>query len=188
VRHLDLDRLQQQLWPHGSNRDVWMIVDAARDQKIYWYLTNSHLETSCLYSGDIPVQLEAVAPYLVQLEFDDSSTRDLLLRSWGHSWGVFLTCDASLKRLRRHLRTLLIVQDWRGKQLLFRYYDPRVLRAYVPTCTSDELKTLFGPVKQFSTESQSAERLLTFDFSRGSLLKSETEVSVSQAKMAARTK
>jgi hypothetical protein len=170
---LDLDAVQQQLWPGGSSKDVWMIVDGARDPKIYWDLTNSHLQCTCLYSGDIPAQLESVAPHLVQLEYDDSSTRTLLRRAWGKSWGVFATSDAAMHRLRRHLRTLLLVQDWRGKQLLFRYYDPRVLRVYIPTCRPDELKLLFGPIKQFFAESESAEGLLRFDFSGGSLVKSE---------------
>jgi hypothetical protein len=30
--------------------------------------------------------------------------------------------------------------------LLFRYYDPRVLRVYLPSCRPSELETVFGPV------------------------------------------
>lgn len=173
---IDLAAMERQLWPRGGNRDVWMILDGARDKKIYWELTNSHLECACLYSGDIPFELEAVAPHLVQLEFEDKSTRELIKKAWGKSWGVFLTCEANMKRLRRHLRTFLVVHDSRGKRLLFRYYDPRVLRTYIPTCRMDELKTVFGPIKQFLTENETSDRLLNFDFSRGTLLKSEIEV------------
>ena len=169
----NFDHLQRHLWPHGASRDVWMLVDGARDPKIYWDLTNSHLQTACLYSGDISPQLEAVAPHLVQLEYDDSSTRELVRRAWGKSWGVFLTCESSMHRLRKHLRTLLIVKDWRGRQLLFRYYDPRVLRIYIPTCRPDELKLLFGPIKQFLTEDETGDGMIAFDFSRGSLVRSQ---------------
>jgi hypothetical protein len=174
--NLDVMSVEQQLWPYGGNRDVWMIVDAARDKKIYWDLSNSHLECTCLYSGDIPFELEAVAPHLVQLEFEDSSTRDFIARSWGKSWGVFLNCEASMKRLRRHLRSFLLVQDWSGKRLIFRYYDPRVLRVYLPTCTSDELKSIYGPIKQFWTENDTADSLLKFDFNTGRLVKSDVSV------------
>src|SRR5688572_19318069 len=106
-----LENLEHELWPRGSNRDAWMIIDTARDRKIYWDLTNSHLDYTCLYTGDIPEELEAVAPHLVQLEYKDSSTRELIKRAWGKSWGVFLTCESSMHRLRRHLRTLLLVND-----------------------------------------------------------------------------
>jgi hypothetical protein len=180
---IDVDAVQQQLWPRGGNKNVWMIVDGARDPKIYWNLTNSHLDCACLYSGDIPSQLEAVAPHLVQLEYDDTSTRDLIKRAWGRSWGVFVSSETSMHRLRRHLRTLLTVQDWRGKQLLFRFYDPRVLRVFIPTCRHDELKQLFGPVRQFAVESESAEELLTFDYAAGSL--SHSKLSLIQGQSAA---
>jgi hypothetical protein len=173
---VELDTLERELWPRGGNRDAWMIVDPARDRKIYWDLTNSHLDYTCLYSGDIPGALEAVAPHLVQLEYKDSSTRDLIKRAWGKSWGVFLTCESSMHRLRRHLRTLLVVNDWRGKRLLFRFYDPRVMRVFIPTCRNDELKLLFGPINRFAIESDKGDRLLTFDFSRGSLVNGAIEV------------
>jgi hypothetical protein len=171
-----LDIVERQLWPRGSNRDAWMIVDPARDRKIYWDLTNSHMDYTCLYSGDIPEAVEAVAPHLVQLEYQDSATRDFIKRAWGKSWGVFLNCESSMHRLRRHLRTLLLVNDWRGRRLLFRYYDPRVLRVFIPTCKSDELKLLFGPIARFATESESGDSLLTFDFSRGRLVSNTIDV------------
>jgi hypothetical protein len=44
--------------------------------------------------------------------------------------------------------------------LKFRYYDPRVLRAFLPTCNAGELKTLFGDVDQFFIESKEVGALL----------------------------
>ena len=48
----------------------------------------------------------------------------------------------------------LRVTDESGRKLLFRYYDPRVLPIYLPTCTNDELTTIFGPVDRFVTETE----------------------------------
>jgi hypothetical protein len=173
---VDVSTVEQQLWPHGRNRDVWMILDGARDRKIHWELVNSYFEFTCLYSGDIAPELEAIAPYLVQLEFEDQSTRELIRRCWGKSWGVFLNCEMAMKSLRRHLRSFLLVNDWTGKRLLFRYYDPRVLRVYLPTCTSDELRSVYGPIKQFWTENETADRLVGFNLNRGGLVRSEAGV------------
>jgi hypothetical protein len=178
---LDYAAIERQLWPYGGDRDVWMIIDPARERRIYFDLINSHLEYTCLYSGNIADELEAVAPHLVQLGFEDKDTRELVTRSWGRSWGVFLRCPARMERLRRHLRTFLMVNDWTGKRLLFRYYDPRVLRVYLPTCTAEELKTVFGPVTDFWTEDSSSQQLLGFSFSRGRLAESNIPVTAAAA-------
>ena len=166
---LDIAGIEQQLWPNGGNRNVYMILDGARHRRIYSDLMNSHLIYSCLYSGDLTFELEVAAPQLVQLEFEDKFTRGLIEKSWGNSWGVFLQSDTRMERLRRHLRTFLRVKTWRGQNLIFRYYDPRILRVYLPTCTTDELQTVFGPIQHFWTESEDADTLLRFTFHRGRL-------------------
>ncbi|HZT33316.1 MAG TPA: DUF4123 domain-containing protein [Bryobacteraceae bacterium] len=162
MAHPYLANLEKLLWPAGARRGLWMIVDGARDRQIFGMLLNSYLEYSCLYSGTIPVALEPAAPYLVQLEYEDRYTRQLLERGWGKSWGIVLKCDTSVERLRRHLRTFLVVQDPRGKQLLFRYYDPRVWRVYLPTCNDSELRTVFGPIEAFYVEDEDPAELWEF--------------------------
>jgi hypothetical protein len=114
--------------------------------------------------------LESVAPYLVPLDYDDKKTRKFLSQAWGNNWGVFIRCDTSQDRLRRHLRSFISVRDPGGRRLLFRFYDPRVLRTYLPTCTSSELEFFYGPIECFWTESKTAENLLEFRFDRGILV------------------
>jgi hypothetical protein len=178
---LDYDAMERHFWPHGGDRDVWMILDPARERRIYFDLVNSHLEYTCLYSGNIADELEAVAPHLVQLDFADKYTRELVTNSWGRSWGVFLRCSARMERLRRHLRTFLMVNDWSGRRLLFRYYDPRVLRVYLPTCVSEELSTIFGPISHFWTEDETGRYLLGFSKDRGKLQRTQLNVMASPA-------
>ena len=55
--------------------------------------------------------------------------------------------------------------------MLFRYYDPRVLRVYLPTCNFDELQTVFGPVMHFIQEGEVPTELLRFQLTNGSLVK-----------------
>lgn len=168
-----VDRLRQRLWPRQAGRDVWMIVDGARDRSVYGTLLDSYLEYSCLYHGEISPELEIAAPYLVQLEYDDAYSTKLLQRAWGNSWGILIQCDSSVDTLRRHLRTFLTVKTQAGKLMLFRYYDPRVLRVYLPTCTSEELKTVYGPISRFWTEDESPEIALEFRVERGKLIRAE---------------
>jgi hypothetical protein len=171
-----LANIEELLWPRGFTRDVWMIVDAARDKQIYPMLVASYMEYSCLYSGQLAPAIERAAPYLVQLEFESSYTRRLLERAWGNSWGVILRCDSSLPRVRRHLRQFLMVRDPRGQQVLFRYYDPRVLRVYLPTCNREELRTVFGPVECYYMEDRNPEDVWEFRRDEGKLAAAKTSL------------
>ena len=160
------DRLLKRLWPPTmpSRTQVWMILDAARDPKIFGAVDGTYLEKCCLYAGHLPWQLKMAAPYLVQLRKDDSFTSLVLEQGWGNSWGVFLRTDTDLRSLRKHLRGFLRVRGPQGERMVFRYYDPRVLRVYLPTCTPEELRTVYGPIAQFVLESKDARELLEFAF------------------------
>lgn len=160
--------LRATLWPKGPRSDIWAIIDTARDPQAYWTLTNSHLNYSCLFAGDLPLALEQAAPYLVQLDSEDAYT-DYLAANLGNSLGVFLQCDAAMKTVRHHLRKLLTVRDPRGAKLLFRFYDPRVLRVFLPTCYSSELEQMFGPIKTYWAEDTSPNKLTEFRHSKKGL-------------------
>jgi hypothetical protein len=163
-------QIKDQFWPKGQRPDVWMVVDCSRNPRIYPALTYSGLRHECLFAGQISVPLQRNAPYLVQLELDDRATIRLIDDSFGDSWGIILRADVGIKTLRKHLRTLLRVQGPNGRRMLFRYWDPRVLRIYLPTCLPDELQRFFGPIEQLFVEDKSgSERLLRFA-NRGSRL------------------
>ena len=157
-----INRLELELWPRGYRRDIWMVVDAARDQRIFGLLLESRLEFSCLYTGPLHPALETLAPYLVQLEHEDRRCRRFLELAWGHSWGIFIKCDTTLERLRKHLRGFLSVRDPGGLKLLFRYYDPRVLQVYLPSCSSEDLRVVFGPIDRFWAEGAPAGTISEF--------------------------
>ena len=156
-----VSRIEEILWPDGPRQNIWMIV-GARTIEVYRLLLECHLEYSCLYSGQLSPELEMAAPYLIQLDHGYRDTHRFIQRAWGNSWGVFLRSETSLKKLRRHLREFLVVRDERGNQLVFRYYDPRVLRVYLPTCTVSELRTVFGSIECWWTEGEKGGDLIEF--------------------------
>ena len=51
----------------------------------------------------------------------------------------------------------------------FRFYDPRILRAFLPACTSDELRSFFGPVQRFYSPTGGNDGLLAFALRDGKL-------------------
>lgn len=141
---------------------LYVILDGARDDRVYPNVMLCGLRHTCLYRGELPEVLAAAAPHLVELAMESAFTKWLLKFGWGQSWGIFFTSAADIEELKRHFRRFLKVRSEQGKRLYFRYYDPRVLRAYLPTCTREERDFVFGPVDQFLVESEDAKGMLAF--------------------------
>ena len=132
----------------------------------------------CLYRGELEPDMAEVAPYLVRLQPGEPFTSWLLAHGWGRHWGMFVRSGLDLDGLRRHFRKFLIVHDTDGKPYYFRFYDPRVLRVYLPTCNQRELETFFGPVTAFLAENGSPKELLVFEVIAGSLRKEQRTVNL----------
>ena len=158
------EQIEAALWPAGAAQaSVWAVLDLARDRRIHGALLESRLEFLCLYAGRIPRELELAAPHIVELLPGHRLLDRLFGDGWGASWGIFARIeDPSM--LRRHLRRLLKVRDEDGRSLLFRFYDPRVLRTYLPTCRADELAQMFGPVAGYVAEGERGTNLIDFRF------------------------
>jgi hypothetical protein len=73
------------------------------------------------------------------------------------------------EEIRHHFRKFLMVQIENGQEVYFRFYDPRVLREFLPTPIDQELQVFFGPVEQFLIEAGEPETLLNLKCNRGSL-------------------
>ncbi len=173
----------EQLWqtsPLERDAEVYAILDGARNERIYPGVTESGEPYCCLYRGELEPGLAEAAPYLVQLQRDAAFTSWLITQGWGDSWGIFLKSASTLSELRRHFRRFLMVYDSDRKPLYFRYYDPRVMRVYLPTCTADELQVVFGPVGKYLMEDKDAKVLLEYGCSHGKLMARKVALGVSQ--------
>jgi hypothetical protein len=158
-------RVADHLWWSDEDREPtrgYALLDAGRDDAIYPKIVSSGMESACLYRGETARELAWVAPYLVELKREDPFTEWVLENGWGKSWGIFFESPAAFNELKRHFRTFLIVYDDEGNSLYFRYYDPRVLRVYLPTCNAEELGIVFGPVASYVVEGEDSSMLLDF--------------------------
>lgn len=161
------DRVAAALWPAGDaveGAQLFAVVDGARDPRVSAMIRSTGLEHTCLFAGRLAPELEAAAPHLVHLSPHLALTRQLFDVGLADHWGVLarVAPDVGLDRLARHFRTLLRVRDEAGRFLMFRFYDPRVLRVYLPTCTDDEARRVFGPVDDYVCGSGERDALLRF--------------------------
>jgi hypothetical protein len=152
-----VDFLRQQKEP------LFALVDAARDpMAVLSWLRSCGEEHQSLYEGPKGERLAAAAPYLVRLPAKSPALETLVRHGWCHGWGIYLTCGRPFADVRKHLRHFLLVQLPGGKQAYFRFYDPRVLRVYLPTCTPAEGRDLMGPVSAYYAGGAKPEEILHF--------------------------
>lgn len=165
-----LDAIREKLYREDGG-PIYTILDGASVPGLREKLAEDEPEHVCLYAGDLQPDMAEVAPYLVKLENNTPFNDWVLERGWGNHWGIYAETGAPMLELRKHFRRFLTVHDENGKPLLFRYYDPRVLRAYLPTCNGEELNTLFGPVDAYLMEDEGGDAMLRFRLKNGTLAK-----------------
>jgi pSer/pThr/pTyr-binding forkhead associated (FHA) protein len=136
----------------AEKQPLYAILDAARDPMVLAHVVGCKEEHQSLYEGPEGEKLFAYAPYLIALPRGSVFLETIVRDGWGQSWGVYLTCDLPFQEVRKHLRHFLMVQIEGGNQVYFRFYDPRVLRVFLPTCAPEELAQFFGPIGKYLYE------------------------------------
>jgi hypothetical protein len=77
-----------------------------------------------------------------------------------------------VRTLRDHFRAFHTVELPDQRTVLFRYYDPRILRNFLPVCNAAELAAFFGPVQRFVVEGETPESGIKFSLA-GTAVKAE---------------
>jgi hypothetical protein len=131
---------------------IYAVLDTARSPEVLAHLRELPEGWACLYRGESADSLGDVAPYIVQLDPRGEAIKWVIEKGIGDSWGILLVSQAPLEALHHHFRKFLLVKDEEGRTLYFRFYDPRVLRVFLPTCTPEEAKEFFGPISRFILE------------------------------------
>lgn len=139
-----------------TNCRTFAVLDGAALPDLLDRLAEASPDHVCLYRGELAPDMRQCAPYLVELQDRGLFTDWVLSEAWGSHAGIFVSAADDLRTLRQHFRRFSIVQSPDGKPLYFRYYDPRVLRVYLPTCNRQEMDILFGPVRRFVMEDEGA--------------------------------
>jgi hypothetical protein len=146
----------------GRQREfIYAVLDAARSPEILPRLKELPDGWMCLYRGEPADTLADVAPYIIQLEPAGEPLRWVIDKGIGDSWGILATSQAPMEVVHRHFRKFLLVEDEEYRKLYFRFYDPRVLRIFLPTCTAEEAQEFFGPISRFVIE-ESEDKLHVF--------------------------
>lgn len=141
---MDIDTLHSQLFNSGYN--VYTVIDGANAPVLLGKLAKYEPKHTCLFRGELSIEMAEVAPYMVKLEADHDFTNWLLEYATESPCCIFAQTDKDFLALRKHFRSFLRVESPEGETLHFRYYDPRVLSIYLPNCEEEENKVLYSNV------------------------------------------
>jgi len=164
---MDKEKLQQHL--HSDSSWLYCILDGASVPELPMRLYETRAPSFCLLPGELEPDMLYVAPFVVQLIPGNRMFELVLAQGFGKHWGIFAQSPHSITEMRRHFRTLVEAFDERGNSFIFRFYDPRVLSKYLPTCTGEELETFFGKVHRYFGESQDGKQLTSYALEKGAL-------------------
>ncbi|MES9905723.1 MAG: DUF4123 domain-containing protein [Sedimenticola sp.] len=150
---------------------VYAVLDGASVPGLPKKLEGLGVHHSCLFTGQLDIEIQQVAPYMARLDKDEAFTNWLLEKGWGKHWGIYLTAPdyIAYKDVRRHLRDLTQVRDPEGKVMFFRYYDPRVFRVFAPSCDEEEYKEILGPFSRVLLEGEEEKELVIFSRESGKM-------------------
>lgn len=153
----------------GEDTNTFAVLDGASVRGLRQKLFAMVPQNICLYRGELEPDIAEVAPYVVKLDSGTEFSNWVITSGWGKHWGIFVQGYDDIRQMRAHFRSLLTVFDDAGRPLRFRYYDPRVLRLYLPTCNAEELRTVFGPLVSYLMEDEDPGTLIKFELANGLL-------------------
>jgi hypothetical protein len=140
----------------------YLILDGA---KMSPYLETAKLMTPShrsLYLTEDNDPLQLVAPYLFTFHHGSPFAQWFESNGKGESWGTIFSSYKSFDHVFKHFRQNLFITTENNEKLYFRFYDPRVLRTFLPICTKQQLLKFFGPIHDITCEDLDEEYHLKF--------------------------
>ena len=139
-------QLRASLWARQGSR-IHAVIDGLAIPGIAEKLKGAQLAGwDCLQRGAMSAEAAARAPYLAELG-ESSPFTDWLLGEASLAypgWGLLSISMKPLLPVREHCRTIgeVILPD--GDRRPWRWYDPEVLQAILPTLLGGQLDEVFG--------------------------------------------
>lgn len=164
---MTLDEIKQRLFDNRTR--LYCILDGVMVPELPMRLYQGQIPSYCLFTGELPPDLVYAAPYLAYLSPDSKFADWVLAEGIGKHWGIFVHSRRSIIEMRRHFTALTQAYDERGNPMRFRYYDPRVLKKFLPTCNGGELKMLFGEADAIFVEADNGDGIIRYRIADGKL-------------------
>ncbi|MEL7090399.1 MAG: DUF4123 domain-containing protein [Pseudomonadota bacterium] len=138
---------------------LFALLDATSFAGLAQALAGSGMDHASLFRGDDAVLLEHEAPYICALDgTQPRAVRDLIASALYRHAGFLIESDEDIDTLRRHYKNWLTVRlEETQEMVLFRFYDARILLAFVGTLSTTEAAAFIGPSTQLVALSETGQ-------------------------------
>jgi hypothetical protein len=150
---------------------LYGVLDCSRDPGLYEHAARLAPEAAdCLFAGKLAAPVLRASPHLVELAASDPLSQQWRTTGWGKAWGILISSRAPLPVLRRRLRrfTQVRLPDGSGP-MLFRFWDPRVFRVFLPTVEPGEIAPWFADADRYIVETEDGRGSLRYSLEGGRL-------------------
>jgi hypothetical protein len=167
---------------HPPDR-LYALIDGAQAFELAFAARLMGHDLFTLFSGTLAHTVAQVGPCLVAID-EPSAFLEKWVAQIGRHAGILFESPADLPELCAHLRSAFVATDEEGQEYFFRFYDPRVLRAFLPTCRLGELAEFFGPVTRWIVEQERGTAYTAYSFDESGLAGKEIVADPSPSRVA----
>ena len=149
----------------------FVVLDCAVDPSLYAHVKRLEPRAGrCLFAGDIHPEVKKVSPHLLELTPDDPLVPLWRGQGWGKAWGMWITSSADLYTVWSRLRHFTQVKLPSGEgPVLFRFWDPRVFRVYMPLVEGPDVEGWFKGIDAYVVEAEDAKGSIRFTAAGGAV-------------------
>ena len=137
----NIDKIKANLFSVESN--IYAVIDGAACPELRFKIYDWEPQSVCLWSGALEPDIQEVAPYMVLLDRESTFTDWLISQGWNNNWNIFIQSTLDFKAFKKQIRKLLRVKSPEGKNMVFRFYDPRVLDVFLASIESTQKEEFF---------------------------------------------
>lgn len=139
----------QQFMPQLALGRRYALVDTTRHTELYERIMQeaAHL---CLYTDIEAIRLARYAPYCLDLDSCPLFTQWWFANAgqgWQQHWGWMFQSRLNLQALQHHFKKITYVELPNHQKLLWRFYDPRVLKKTLPSLNQTQTTQAFGALQ-----------------------------------------
>jgi pSer/pThr/pTyr-binding forkhead associated (FHA) protein len=139
------DRSNDPLLPQPlvrSTGGLYAVADGVLAQALLQQAKHHHRRAESLLAGGTSPYLAAVAPYLIEIE--DEGVLSIWRPMLNHGNGIVVESNADFDEVVVHARSIFCGRDDVGRPSYFRFYDSRLLYAWLWSCHGPQLESFFG--------------------------------------------
>lgn len=156
-----------------SGYDIYAILDGAMVRKLPDVCEEFDTVHECLFKGETDPAILVRAPWVMKLQSGSDLMEWFLEYGWGENWGIIaqVPFGTDFADVVAHFRQFVEVKLPDQKIVFFRFYDPRVLRMFLPTCDGPQIQALFSLPTFLCCEGEDANELLVYSQKSNTLTK-----------------